>query len=106
MKAYSKNARKISEQQLADLESFLRELGDLGGIVHDLNSDQIIGGNQRSKVFDINDCKIEIEHRMKKPDAQGTVGLGYVIWKGKRYSYRQVRWTPKQCEKANIVANK
>jgi DNA modification methylase len=106
MKQYSKNARKISEQQLADLESYLRELGDLGGIVHDLNSDQIIGGNQRSKVFDINECKIEIEHRMKRPDAQGTVALGYVIWKGKRYSYRQVRWTAKQCEKANIIANK
>ena len=106
MKQYSKNARKISEQQLADLEAFLRELGDLSGVVHDLNTDQIIGGNQRSKVFDINECKIEIEHRMKKPDAQGTVALGYVIWKGKRYSYRQVRWTPKQCEKANIVANK
>lgn len=106
MKSYSKNPRKISEQQLAELESYLRELGDLSGVVHDLNSDQIIGGNQRSQVFDINQCQIEIQHHMKKPDAQGTVALGYVIWKGKRYGYRQVRWTPKQCEKANIVANK
>src|ERR671925_577567 len=106
MKPFSKNARKISEEQLADLESFLRELGDLGGIVHDLNSDQIIGGNQRSKVFDINDCEIIIEHKLKRPDSQGTVALGYVIWEKKRYSYRQVKWTPKQCEKANIIANK
>jgi len=106
MKAYNKNPRKISEQQLADLESYLRELGDLSGVVHDLNSDQIIGGNQRSKVFDINQCEIVLEHKMKRPDSQGTVGLGYVIWHKKRYSYRQVRWTPKQCEKVNIVANK
>lgn len=106
MKDYSKNPRKISEQQLQELESFLRELGDLSGVVHDLNSDQIIGGNQRSKVFDINKCEIVLEHTMRRPDSQGTVALGYVIWKGKRYSYRQVRWTPKQCEKANIVANK
>src|SRR6185436_15214377 len=106
MKSYAKNPRKISEQQLQELEAYLRELGDLGGVVHDLNSDQIIGGNQRSQVFDINQCQIEIEHRMKRPDAQGTVAMGYVIWKGKRYAYRQVRWTPKQCEKANIVANK
>src|SRR5687767_14780563 len=106
MRAYSKNPRKISEQQLQELESFLRELGDLSGIVHDLNSDQIIGGNQRSQVFDINKCEIVLEHQMKRPDSQGTVALGYVIWKGKRYSYRQVRWTPKQCQKANIVANK
>lgn len=106
MRPYSKNPRKISEQQLAELESFLRELGDLSGIVHDLNSDQIIGGNQRSKVFDINKCETVLEHKMKRPDSQGTVALGYVIWKGKRYSYRQVRWTKKQCEKANIIANK
>lgn len=105
MKQYTKNPRKISDEQRAELESFLRELGDLSGVVHDLNSDQIIGGNQRSKVFDINQCKIEIQHRMKKPDAQGTVALGYVIWKGKRYSYRQVRWTPKQYQKANIVGS-
>lgn len=106
MKAYAKNPRKISDKQREELESYLRELGDLGGIVHDLNSDQIIGGNQRSAVFDINKCEIVIGHKMKRPDSQGTVGLGYVIWKGKRYAYRQVRWTPKQCEKANIVANK
>lgn len=106
MKNYTKNPRTITAQQLEDLESFLRELGDLSGIVHDLSSDQIIGGNQRSKVFDINHCEIVIEHRNKKPDSQGTVALGYVIWKGKRYSYRAVRWTKKQCEKANIVANK
>ncbi len=106
MNSYAKNPRKITEQQLQELEAFLRELGDLSGVVHDLNSDQIIGGNQRSKVFDINKCQIVIEHKMNRPDSQGTVGLGYVIWKGKRYSYRQVRWTPKQCEKANIIANK
>jgi len=106
MKQYSKNPRKISGKQRDELESFLRELGDLSGVVHDLNSDQIIGGNQRSEVFDINKCEIVIEHQMKRPDSQGTVALGYVIWEKKRYSYRQVRWTPKQCEKANIVANK
>jgi len=96
----------ITEVQLHDLESFLRELGDLSGVVHDLNSDQIVGGNQRSKVFDINQCEIVIEHRNKKPDAQGTVALGYVMWEGNPYSYRAVRWTKKQCDKANIIANK
>ena len=91
---------------MEELATWLRELGDLSGIVHDLNSDQIIGGNQRSKVIDINNCKISIEHKSSRPDKQGTVGLGYVIWEGKRYSYRQVRWTKKQCEQANIIANK
>lgn len=106
MKQYSKNPRKITDGQRADLEKHLRALGDLSGIVHDLNSDQIIGGNQRSDVFDINNCEIVIEHKNKKPDKQGTVAQGYVIWEGNRYSYREVHWTKKQCRLANLVANK
>ena len=106
MRKYHKNPRKISDQQYGQLQSTLAELGDLSGIVHDLNSDEIIGGNQRSDVFDVNYCKIELTHEMDEPDEQGTVGQGYIQWQGKRYAYRQVRWTPEQCEKANIVANK
>jgi hypothetical protein len=71
-----------------------------------LNSDEIIGGNMRSDVFNINHCEIELTHQADTPDEQGTVALGFIVWKNKRYAYRQVRWAPKQCEKANIVANK
>lgn len=106
MKPYDKNPRKISDTQLKELEAWLRELGDLSGVVHDLNSDMIIGGNQRSDVFDINQCEIVIKQRFKKPDSQGTVALGYVMWEGNPYSYRAVRWTSKQCKRANIIANK
>jgi hypothetical protein len=106
LKVYHKNPRQITEKQFSQLKKELKELGDLSGIVHDLNSDEIIGGNQRSKVFDINKCEIKVEHKNAKPDKQGTVGFGYVIWEGHKYSYRQVRWTEKQCEKANIIANK
>lgn len=104
--SYKTNPRKISGKQMDELEKHLRQLGDLSGIVHDLNSGQIVGGNQRSKVFDIKNCKIVIEHTNDKPDEQGTVALGYVIWEGKRYNYRQVRWTKEQCDQANIIANK
>lgn len=106
MKPYHKNPRKISQYQRAQLAQTLLELGDLSGVVHDLNSDEIIGGNQRSDVFDINDCEIEITQRLDAPDAQGTVAHGFIVWQGHRYAYRQVRWTPAQCEQANIVANK
>lgn len=105
MKLYHKNPRQITKKQYSDLETWLRELGDLSGIVHDLNSDEIIGGNQRSRILDINACEIMIEEP-HEPDEQGTVAQGYAIWEGKKYSYRQVRWTPEQCEKGNIVANK
>ncbi len=105
-KQYHKNPRQITAKQHEALAIDLAELGDLGGIVHDLNSDEIIGGNQRSRVFDLNACDVMLTEQLAEPDAQGTVARGYVIWKGAKYDYRQVRWTERQAERANIVANK
>ena len=106
MKFYHKNPRQITNRQFDDLRSWLQELGDLSGIVHDLNSDEIVGGNQRARVFDVNQCEVVLTEGPHEPDGQGTVALGYVVWQDKRYGYRQVRWTPEQCEQANIIANK
>ena len=106
MKYYHKNPRQITDKQHADLRRTLSKLGDLGGIVHNLPTDEIIGGNQRGRVFDINDCEIVMVAEADEPDAQGTVGIGYVIWRGNRYAYRQVKWDEKTCEEANVVANK
>lgn len=108
MNPYHKNPRQITEKQFNNLCQTLDELGDVSGIVHDLNSDEIIGGNQRGRVFDLfnGDCEIVIEHRLEQPDRQDTVALGYILWNGAKYQYRQVAWTPEQCEQANIVANK
>lgn len=105
-KPYRKNPRKITHKQLENLESTLAELGDLSGIVHDLNTDEIIGGNQRSKVFRLDECEIVLTEEYAQADEQGTVGLGFVVWRGKRYAYRAVRWDERTAEKANIVANR
>jgi len=106
MKTYHKNPRQIKDKQFKDLRAWLLELGDLSGIVHDLNSDEVISGNQRMRAIDIAKCEIVLVDGPHDPDAQGTVAHGYVIWQGAKYNYRQVRWTERQCEKANIVANK
>ena len=107
MKQYHKNPRQITERQMQQLTGSLSELGDLSGIVHDLNSDEIVGGNQRGRAFNIDLCEIElVTDQLDDPDAQGTVAHGFIVWKGKRYAYRQVRWTPEQCAQANIQANK
>lgn len=103
---YHKNPRTITNEQLERLEDTLERLGDLSGIVHDLNTDEIIGGNQRSKVFRLEDCEIVLTEEYAQPDEQGTVGLGFVVWKGKRYAYRAVRWDARTAEEANIVANR
>lgn len=103
---YHKNPRLITEKQFENLKSWLAELGDLSGIVHDLNSNELIGGNQRSRVMMHGKHEIIITESFNKPTNTGTVALGYVLWNGEKYNYRQVRWTPEQCEKANIIANK
>ena len=105
MKQFAKNPRKITDKQLAKLEANIRELGDLSGIVHDLNTDEIISGNQRSRVIDINACEIVITEQYDEPDAQGTVAWGYVLFEGQKLNYRQVRWDEERRDKANITAN-
>ena len=105
MKPYHKNPRKISDRQREQLKRWLAELGDLSGIVHNLPTDEIIGGNQRSRVFNINDCEIHLTETNQEPDEQGTIAHGFVIWRGHKYAYRQVQWTDEQCEAANVVAN-
>jgi len=104
VQTYHKNPRKITEDELQKLQSDLEELGDLSGIVHDLNSNEIIGGNQRSQIFA--ECIPKLLVELDEPTKAGTVALGTVTYQNEDYAYRQVRWTEKQCEKANIVANK
>jgi DNA modification methylase len=104
LKKYHKNPRRLSEKQFELLKRDLEELGDLSGVVHDINSNEIIGGNQRSIVFE--DAEIILTEEFDKPTKTGTIALGYIIYKKEKYAYRKVKWTKKQAEKANIVANK
>jgi len=106
MKLYHKNPREITGKQFSDLGEWLEELGDLSGIVHNLPTDEVISGNQRWRTFSLDEAEIIITEEFDEPDSQGTLKLGYVVWRGKKYNYRAVVWTPEQCEKASIVANK
>ena len=106
MKHYHKNPRAITEKQIENLRETLPELGDLGGVVHDLNSDEVIGGNQRIRAMGLLGVEPVIVQRYDPPNAQGTVAVGYYEVNGEQFKYRAVMWTPRQCEKANIVANK
>jgi len=106
MKLYHKNPREITGKQFSDLGEWLEELGDLSGIVHNLPTDEVISGNQRFRVFSLDELEIVITEEFDEPDKQGTLKRGYAIWRGGKYNYRAVVWTPEQCEKASIVANK
>jgi hypothetical protein len=106
MKEIENNPRKISEKQLNDLRFFLREFGDLSGITHNVNTDHIISGNQRCKIFDINQCEIEIYTEHKYPTKTGEIKRGWIIWEGEKYFYRAVDWDLEKERKACIIANK
>ena len=103
MKPYHRNPRQITKQRHARLTDTLTRLGDLGGIVHNLNTGEIIGGNQRMTVF--NDGKAQIVETLDAPDEQGTVAHGYIVWRGHKFAYRQVRWDEATAAEANIAAN-
>lgn len=108
MRRYKNNPRQITKKAFTKLGETLDEFGDLSIIVHDLNSDQIVGGNQRSTVFgglDVSKIEPVIMQRFDPPTRAGTVAIGYIVWNGEPFLYRAVRWDEEQCAVANIKAN-
>jgi len=103
LKPYHRNPRQISKKDYERLTDTLKRLGDLSGIVHNLNTDEVIGGNQRMTVF--TDGIPEIVETYDKPDEQGTIAHGFIVWKGHKYAYRQVKWDEATSAEANIAAN-
>jgi len=110
MRHYHKNPRHITKQQLQDLSLDLKALGDLSGITHDLDTDEILTGNQRCEALPgimSGLIQPEITQRFDPPLEDGTALLGYFIIDGKMYSYRAVKgWDDAKRERANVVANK
>jgi hypothetical protein len=100
------NPRKITQKQREELETWLSQYGDLSGVVFNRKTGNIVGGNQRSSIFNINECEIERTLTNKKPDSQGTVSIGYIIWNGNKYNFREVSWELDVEKRANIIANK
>ena len=105
MEYYENNPRTITTKQFKRLQDTLYRLGDLSGIVHDINSNQIVGGNQRVRALNLLDHEPVIERVYVEPTRTGTIKEGYYEIEGEHYSYRAVVWKPEQCEEANIAAN-
>jgi DNA modification methylase len=103
-KPFASNPRRITKARLARLEETLKRFGDLSGIVHNLETDEFVGGNQRMRIFE-EKSEVVIIEQLEKPDAQGTVAWGYIVWHGRKFGYRQVRWNKETAAEANIVAN-
>lgn len=107
---YHKNPRQITRKQMAALGVTMDDLGDLSGIMHDLDTDEILTGNQRIEVIPgalSGLVQPTITERFDPPLLDGTAALGYFEYKGKRFNYRAVKgWDDEKRERAVIVANK
>ena len=103
---YHKNPRFISRENLDNLEEWLIQFGDLGVLTVDINTWQVVSGNQRNKIININECIIEDLHVLDVMTKAGTVAWAYVIYNGERFPIRFVKWDEKQVEQAVIIANK
>jgi len=96
------NPRQISDKQLEMLSKSMQEFGDLSGIVVNVNTNHIIGGHQRVKVFD---PQWPIKKQAYK-DGQGTTAIGYIETPYGQWIYREVDWDEEKEAAANIAANK
>ncbi len=113
LKEYHKNPRIISGDRFDKLGDSLTSLGDLGGVVLNRRTNEIIGGNQRVKSFlqERDRYTIEMKEAFDKTQGDGTVEWGFIVKdKGKeteqRFSFRIVDWDEEKAERANIQANK
>jgi hypothetical protein len=82
----------------------MQAYGDLSGVVFNRRTGNLVGGTQRSKKFD-KTAEVIVTKRFAKPTKVGTVALGYIKFKGERFSYREVSWDKHKEMAASIAAN-
>jgi DNA modification methylase len=110
VKHFYKNPRVITKKQMTALSVTMGDLGDLSGITHCLDTDQVLTGNQRMEVIPgamSGVTQPTITERFDPPLPDGTTLLGYYEYKGLRFNYRAVKgWDDDKREQAVVVANR
>jgi hypothetical protein len=110
-----KNPRRLSDQQGIALKNSMAEFGDLGCVVFNIQTQQMVGGHQRLRLMEQlpEQHKITISDRAgvgaweghETLDETGTVALGYIWIGNKQFAYREVNWDLGKQRSANIAAN-
>lgn len=103
LKPNPENPRKVSSQKLKQLKKTLLRFGDLGGIVFNARSKQLVGGHQRASLFP--QAVITITRRYPHPTKTGTIAEGFIKLNGERHKYREVAWDKHTERAASIAAN-
>lgn len=99
------NPRRIEADRVATLGRLMKEHGDLSGIVFNRRTGRLIGGHQRKQHLPP-DAEVHVTERLTKPNAQGTVAVGYVVADGERWAYREVDVDEQREAAMNVAANK
>lgn len=99
-----RNPRKISKERQAALKKSLLEFGDLGSVIHNTYTGNLVGGHQRISVVP-KDAPITIEVRYNPPTKTGTTAEGFIVIDGEKFKYREVRWDEVKEKAAMIAAN-
>lgn len=100
-----KNPRKISDKKRAALKASVEKFGDLGCLVYNRRTEQMIAGHQRTSGINP-ETKIVIEKRYDTPTRSRTVAEGYVEINGERLKYREVDADKTWEAEAMLAANK
>jgi len=96
----------ISDKGKSELQKSINRFGDISGIIHDIDTDEILCGNQRMKAIGFSDNDIKITEQFDKPLEDGTVAIGFIEKDGVLLNYRQVKLTEKERELVSLSANK
>lgn len=105
LQAAAQNPRKVTNARLSVLRRQLVEFGDLGGIVFNRVTNELVSGHQRVKEFERVKAEIMIERTIDPPSLSGTVAEGFIKIEGERFGYREVLWDKKKAAAALLAAN-
>ena len=113
------NPRKINTFDFDNLVQSIRDLGDLSGVVKNVATSHIVGGNQRVEAYKkLGSDRIIITQHFDQMTRTGTVAHGYVVLPdGEQFAYRETYWPLDATDAngqqysskervANIVANR
>lgn len=106
MKEYKNNPRLITTTQYGDLTKSLKRLGDISGIVHDVETDEIICGNQRMAAIGFDDTCIRIVKKYETIQPDKTIAIGFIEKDDIVLNYRAVIFTESERAIASLSANK
>lgn len=109
LKASDTNPRRISKKRLAMLTKSIGEFGDLGGVIFNRRTGNLVGGHQRVEAFRaVNGPSgaMHLTRTLETPSDKGTTAEGYIEAGGERFSYREVDWDENTERLANLAANK